>query len=61
MNILCSFMEFKNECLLRLAQKLNGTGEYVRSVNEYLKTLEHQVYEVHRQMIEKKLPLTAAN
>jgi site-specific recombinase XerD len=42
-------------------QKLNGTGEEVRSVNAYLKTLEHEVFEVHRTMIEKKLPLTAAN
>ena len=31
------------------AQKLSGTGDYARSVNGYLKTLEHQVYDVHRQ------------
>ncbi|MHB8209232.1 phage integrase SAM-like domain-containing protein [Mucilaginibacter sp.] len=43
------------------AQKLNGTGDEVRSLNNYLKTLEHQVYEIHRQLIEKKLPLTAVN
>ncbi len=43
------------------AQKLNGTGEEVRSLNNYLKTLEHQVYEIHRHLIEKKLPLTAVN
>jgi len=42
-------------------QKLNGTGEEVRSLNNYLKTLEHQVYEIHRLLIEKKLPLTAVN
>jgi len=42
-------------------QKLNGTSEEVRALNTYLKTLEHQVYEIHRDMIEKKLPLTAAN
>jgi site-specific recombinase XerD len=42
-------------------QKLNGTGEEVRSLNNYLKTLEHQVYEIHRHLIEKKLPLTAVN
>jgi len=42
-------------------QKLNGSGEEVRRLNTYLKTLEHQVYEVHREMIEKKLPLTAVN
>ncbi|HEX8377521.1 MAG TPA: site-specific integrase [Pedobacter sp.] len=41
-------------------QKLGGSGEEVRALNIYLKTLEHQVYEVHRNMIEKKLPLTAA-
>ena len=42
-----------------LGQKLNGNTQDVRTVNAYLKTLEHEVYEVHRTMIEKKLPLTA--
>ncbi|MET3981991.1 site-specific recombinase XerD [Mucilaginibacter sp. UYP25] len=42
-------------------QKLNGTSEEVRSLNNYLKTLEHEVYEIHRHLIEKKLPLTAVN
>jgi site-specific recombinase XerD len=42
-------------------QKLNGTSEEVRSLNNYLKTLEHEVYEIHRYLIEKKLPLTAVN
>ena len=41
--------------------KLNGTSEDVRTINTYLKTLEHEVFEVHRRMIEKKLPLTAVN
>lgn len=41
-------------------QKLGGSGEEVRALNIYLKTLEHQVYEAYRNMIEKKLPLTAA-
>jgi hypothetical protein len=41
-------------------QKLGGSGEEVRALNSYLKTLEHQVYEAYRNMIEKKLPLTAA-
>lgn len=41
-------------------QKLGGSGDEVRALNSYLKTLEHQVYEAHRNMIEKKLPLTAA-
>lgn len=38
-------------------QKLNGTGEDTKTINAYLKTLEHEIYEVHRTMIEKKLPL----
>jgi site-specific recombinase XerD len=42
-------------------QKLNGASEEVRSLNNYLKTLEHEVYEIHRHLIEKKLPLTAVN
>jgi site-specific recombinase XerD len=42
-------------------QKLTGNSEDVRSVNAYLKTLEYEVYEMYRVMIEKKLPLTAAN
>ena len=42
-------------------QKLNGSGDEVRTFNAYLKTLEHEVYEVHRNMIERKLPLTAVN
>jgi site-specific recombinase XerD len=42
-------------------QKLNGAGEDVRSLNNYLKTLEHEVYDIHRHLIEKKLPLTAVN
>lgn len=29
------------------SQKLNGTGEEARSLNNYLKTFEHQVYETH--------------
>ncbi len=36
-------------------QKLGGSGEEVRALNIYLKTLEHQVYEAHRNMIEKEL------
>jgi hypothetical protein len=42
-------------------QKLNGSSEDVRTLNAYLKTLEHQVYEVYQNMIERKLPLTALN
>jgi len=36
-------------------QKLTGNNEDTKSINAYLKTLEHQVYEVHRDMIERKL------
>ncbi|TSD66317.1 site-specific integrase [Inquilinus sp. KBS0705] len=43
------------------AQKLTGSGEHTRSLNDYLKTLEHQVYEAHQSMINKKMPLTATN
>ncbi|MET3978644.1 hypothetical protein ABIB62_001213 [Mucilaginibacter sp. UYP25] len=43
------------------AQKLVGTGDQIRSFNDYLKTLERQVYEVHQLMLEKKIQLTAAN
>ena len=42
-------------------QKLKGTSEDVKTVNAYLKTLEHEVYDVHRIMIEKKLRLTVVN
>lgn len=38
--------------------KVNGTSEEVRSINAYLKTVEHEVYETYRAMIENKLPLT---
>ena len=43
------------------AQKLNGNGGEVKSINNYLKSLEHRVYEVHREMVDKKLPLKAVN
>ncbi|MET3609418.1 site-specific recombinase XerD [Mucilaginibacter rubeus] len=42
-------------------QKLAGNSEDVKSINAYLKTLEHQVYDVHRDMIEQKLLITAPN
>ncbi|XHR97444.1 site-specific integrase [Mucilaginibacter sp. UC70_90] len=42
-------------------QKLTGSNEDVKSINAYLKTLEHQVYDVHRDMIERKLLITAPN
>lgn len=42
-------------------QKLIGNSEDVRTFNSYLKTLNHGVYEAHRLMMERKLPLTAVN
>jgi site-specific recombinase XerD len=42
-------------------QKLSGSGEDVKKLNAHLKTLEHQVYDIYRDMIEKKLPVTAAS
>lgn len=40
------------------AQKMTGTHEEARSFNQYLKTLEQQVYDAHRQMMESKVPIT---
>ena len=37
---------------------MKGTHEDARIFNHYLKTLEQQVYEAHRQLIESKLPIT---
>ncbi|MGF7077634.1 site-specific integrase [Mucilaginibacter sp. 3215] len=42
-------------------QKLTGSNDAAKSINAYLKTLEHQVYDVHRDMIERKLLITAPN
>lgn len=42
-------------------QKLTGNSEDAKTINAYLKTLEHQVYDVHREMMEKKRHVTAAN
>ncbi|MEO3403236.1 site-specific integrase [Mucilaginibacter sp. CAU 1740] len=42
-------------------QKLTGNNEDTKSINAYLKTLEHQVYDVHRDMMEHKLLITASN
>jgi bifunctional ADP-heptose synthase (sugar kinase/adenylyltransferase) len=39
-------------------QKLNGSSEEVKKLNNHLKTLEHQAYEAHRVITERKLPLT---
>lgn len=40
-------------------QKMTGTTEEARVFNTYLKTLEQQVFETHRLMMEAKLKLTA--
>jgi len=45
----------------RAAQKATGTNEEARSLNMYLKTLEQEVYNTHRELIETKVPLTAQN
>ncbi len=37
---------------------MTGTHEEVRSFNLYLKTLEQQVYDAHRQMMDSKVPIT---
>ncbi|WPV02960.1 Arm DNA-binding domain-containing protein [Mucilaginibacter sp. cycad4] len=42
-------------------QKLTGNNKDTKSINAYLKTLEHQVYDVHRDMIERRLLITAPN
>lgn len=41
------------------AQKVIGNSEEARSLNAYLKTLEQQVYNAHRELMDDKLPLTA--
>lgn len=40
------------------AQKMAGTHEEARAFNQYLKTLEQQVYDAHRQLIEARQPVT---
>jgi site-specific recombinase XerD len=42
-----------------IAQKVMGNTEDARSVNNHLKTLEQKAYEVYREMIERKIPITA--
>jgi hypothetical protein len=41
------------------AQKAMGSSDEVRSVNKHLKTLEQNAYEIYREMLERKMPLTA--
>ena len=40
------------------AQKMAGSHEQARAFNQYLKTLEQQVYDAHRQLIEARQPVT---
>lgn len=40
------------------AQKMTGTHQESRCFNLYLKTLEQQVYDAHRQLMETKVPFT---
>ncbi|MDB5141207.1 MAG: recombinase [Mucilaginibacter sp.] len=40
------------------AQKMTGTNEEARAFNLYLKTLEQQVYDSHRQLIDGNVPVT---
>jgi site-specific recombinase XerD len=42
-----------------VAQKVMGNNDDARSVNNHLKTLEQKAHEVYREMIEKKIPITA--
>jgi hypothetical protein len=37
---------------------MTGTHEEARRFNLYLKTLEQQVYDAHRQLLEAKIPVT---
>jgi site-specific recombinase XerD len=41
------------------AQKAMGSSDEARSINKHLKTLEQNAYEIYREMLERKLPLTA--
>ncbi|WP_218134525.1 Arm DNA-binding domain-containing protein [Mucilaginibacter sp. P25] len=41
------------------AQKVMGNTDDARSVNSHLKTIEQKAYEVYREMIERKIPITA--
>ncbi|MEO6000800.1 MAG: site-specific integrase [Chitinophagaceae bacterium] len=59
--------EFATKCRIEpkkwnsIAQKANGTNEEARSINAYLKTIEMQVYNAHRELMEEATPLTAQN
>lgn len=63
----CARFEFATKCRVdprkwnNAAQKMNGTSEESRSINAYLKTIEVQVYNAHRELMEKDIPLSAQN
>ncbi|MGZ3754458.1 MAG: site-specific integrase [Mucilaginibacter sp.] len=40
-------------------QKAMGNSDDARSINKHLKTLEQNAYEIYREMLERKMPLTA--
>lgn len=42
-------------------QKVNGNSEDARAINNYLKTLEQQVYELYHQIMKDKVIITAEN
>lgn len=42
-------------------QKAIGNAEEARSLNAYLKSIEQQVYNAHKELMEDKIPLTANN
>lgn len=42
-------------------QRMIGTNEDAKVLNAYLKTMERQMYDIHRHMIDNKIPLTTGN
>lgn len=44
-----------------VAQKVIGNSEDARSLNHYLKSLELQAFNAHKELMELKIPLTAQN
>ena len=42
-------------------QKVSGSSEEVKAINNYLKTLEHEVFEAHHQMMKDKTSTTSGS
>ena len=42
-------------------QKVSGSSEEVKAINNYLKTLEHKVFEAHHQMMKDKTSTTSGS